>query len=352
AFDPDGAGSGHWREFPAGLLALPALLYHRESGRSFLTVCRRVLPGSDPDAIVSELERSIAVAFDAADCRDRTMPRTSLIVRQERPGGAAWKASVAAAVGAVRTERLEKVVLARSLALAADRPFADGVVAARLRAANPTATTFVAAHRRARFVGATPELLVRLRGGALETVALAGTIARGDNPEADQALANQLLTSQKDRIEHEVVVQTILEALAPHCADVRRAADTPRIARSRSVQHLSTPIAGTLAPGATALALVGCLHPTPAVGGAPRHDALAFIRERENLDRGWYAGPVGWLDANADAEFVVALRSGLIDGCEATLFAGCGIVAASDPDAEYRETALKFGPMLDALGLA
>jgi menaquinone-specific isochorismate synthase len=352
AFDPDGAGSGRWREFPAGLLTLPALLYHREGDRSFLTVCRRVQPETGADDVASAIERTITAAFDEASNDDEAMSLPGALCREERPGAADWRASVADAVASVRARRLQKVVLARSLEIAADRPFVDTNIVDRLRTANPTATTFVAARRHSRFIGATPELLVRLRGRALETVALAGSIARGDDDEADQTLANRLLTSQKDRIEHEVVVQTILEALAHVCAEVKRAAGTPRIAGSRSVQHLATPIAGVLAPGCTALDLVGRLHPTPAVGGAPRREALDFIRDRESLDRGWYAGPVGWLDADGDGEFVVALRSGLIDGRDATLYAGCGIVAASEPDAEYRETGLKFGPMLDALGLA
>ncbi|HEU0115962.1 MAG TPA: isochorismate synthase [Thermomicrobiales bacterium] len=352
AFAPEGAGVGRWREFPAGLLVLPALLYHREGDRSSLTVCRRVRPDADADAIAAAIERSVAFAFGAAGCADHSPPCSGVLQREERPEAASWKAAVADAVAAVRAERLKKVVLARSLAFAADRPFADATIAERLRAANPTATTFVAARRHARFLGATPELLVRLRGCAVETTALAGSIGRGANAGDDDALAAQLLASTKDRIEHEVVVETILAALSPVCTEVRRAAGTPRIERSRSVQHLATPIAGTLAPGCTALDLVGRLHPTPAVGGAPRREALAFIHQREDLERGWYAGPIGWLDADGDGEFVVALRSGLIEGREATLFAGCGIVAASDPDAEYRETALKFGPMLGALGPA
>lgn len=351
AFDATDEPSDRWRDFPHGSLTLPELLYHREPAGPSLTVCRRVAPHDDPHAIAAAIQRSVALAFDhAADGGRLSAPM--IVGREEHPGAESWKESVARAASAVTANRFRKVVLARSLEIAADAPFAEPPIADRLRTANPSATTFVAAKGRSRFLGATPELLVRLRGRAVETVALAGSIARGADEAADRDLARQLLASAKDRVEHEVVVQTILEALAPLCPDVDRAAGTPRVERSRAVQHLATPIAGTLAPGWSALDLVGRLHPTPAVGGAPRDDALSFIREHERLDRGWYAGPLGWIDAGGDAEFVVALRSGLVERNRATLFAGCGIVAASQPDAEYRETGLKFGPMLDALGLA
>jgi isochorismate synthase len=350
AFDPQGAMAEHWRAFPDGALALPSLLYHQERGVSSVTLCRQIHPGDDAGAVASAIEHTLATAFGPIGAARQTMP--DVVRRQEDPTASEWKRAVSDAIDAVRAGRLQKVVLARPLRLVSNQAFDDVGVVERLRAANPNATTFAIARGAARFVGATPELLVRLHGRAFETVALAGSIGRADDQADDLALARQLLASAKDRIEHEVVVRTILDSLAPVSTDVRRAAGTPRVERSRSVQHLATPISGTIADGCTALDLVGRLHPTPAAGGAPRDEALAFIRRHEPLARGWYAGPVGWIDANGDGEFVVALRSGLIDGAAATLFAGCGIVAASDPDAEYRETAMKFGPMLDALGLA
>ncbi len=164
-------------------------------------------------------------------------------------------------------------------------------------------------------------------------------------------LAHTLLNSAKDRTEHEVVVRSTQAALTAVCTEVIRAPGTPRVAQSQSVQHLATPLRGRLADGGCVLDLVERLHPTPAVGGFPRDVALAAIREREGIDRGWYAGAVGWVNRAGEGEFAVAIRSALLAGREATLYAGAGIVADSDPEAEYAETCLKLEPMLAALGM-
>jgi isochorismate synthase len=162
-------------------------------------------------------------------------------------------------------------------------------------------------------------------------------------------LGEQLLASAKDRHEHEVVVRTVVEALGPLCDQLDVGA-TPSLLKLGNVQHLYTPVTGHLCSACTLLNVVERLHPTPAVGGRPREAALALIREREGFDRGWYGGPVGWIDQRGEGEFAVAIRSALLHGTQATLFAGCGIVADSDPEREYAEAALKLKPMLSALG--
>jgi isochorismate synthase EntC len=158
-----------------------------------------------------------------------------------------------------------------------------------------------------------------------------------------------LLESAKDRSEHAVVVRALREALAAVCSEVS-APDAPALLSVRNVHHLYTPVTGALANGSCLLDIVARLHPTPAVGGFPSQTALRFIREREDLDRGWYAAPVGWLDRHGEGEFAMALRSALIAGSEASLFAGCGIMADSDPEQEYAESWLKLRPVLSALG--
>jgi isochorismate synthase len=178
--------------------------------------------------------------------------------------------------------------------------------------------------------------------------ALAGSFPRGATVGDDQALGAQLLASAKERHEHAVVVRNIRSVLADLCMRIEAPA-TPTLMKMRNVQHLFTPVTAQLRGNSSVLTLVERLHPTPAVGGWPREVALAFLREHEELDRGWYAAPIGWLDANGDGEFAVALRSALVDGTSATLFAGCGIVADSDPQSEYQETLLKLRPMLNAL---
>ena len=199
----------------------------------------------------------------------------------------------------------------------------------------------------AAFVGASPERLVRKRGRVVDSEALAGSCARtGDDAAAAAALA----ASAKDRAEHAWVVAAIEAALAPRCRtlDVPSA---PAVRTLRQILHLHTPITGELAQGAHVLELVAALHPTPAVGGTPTADAVAWIAAHEPTPRGWYASPVGWFDAAGDGEFAVAIRSGLLAGATATLFAGAGIVAASDPAAELAETELKLRALSDVLGL-
>jgi isochorismate synthase len=221
----------------------------------------------------------------------------------------------------------------------------------RLAADYPGCTVFAVAHRDACFLGATPERLIALHDGTASTIALAGSVARGATPGQDAALAEQLVRSPKERSEHAIVVDALHEGLAQVCTRV--VADArPRVEKLPNVQHLLTLVRGQVAPGVSLLDLVERLHPTPAIGGFPRQRALELIRAYEGLDRGWYGGPVGWLNRDGEGEFVVGIRSALVRGSSATLFAGCGIVADSNPEAEYRESNWKLRPMQAALGEA
>jgi isochorismate synthase len=191
---------------------------------------------------------------------------------------------------------------------------------------------------------------VRVDGQEVRASTLAGSIGRGATAEQDRALAAQLLASDKDRAEHEVVRRTMIEALEESCDDVTSEAE-PSVLTLPQVHHLHTAVRARLRPGHRVLELVGRLHPTPAVGGSPREAALRFLRDHERLDRGWYAAPIGWMQRDA-AEFAVALRSALIRGPEASLYAGCGIVADSDPDHEFAESEVKLVSMKLALAAA
>ncbi len=161
-------------------------------------------------------------------------------------------------------------------------------------------------------------------------MALAGSAPRGATGEEDRHLGSELLYSAKNREEHEIVTTTIRDSLASLCSRIW-ITDTPELLRLKNIQHLQTAIVGELLPGRSMLEALHALHPTPAVGGSPTEQALAFIRAHENLDRGWYAGPIGWIDLRGNGEFAVALRSALLEKNQATLFAGCGIVRDSDP---------------------
>ncbi len=186
---------------------------------------------------------------------------------------------------------------------------------------------------------------MRRRGAGAQTVALAGSTRRSADPAVDDHLGEQLRRSEKNRVEHEIVVRRISRALRPHSVWVE-AGREPELIKVANIQHLATPIHAQLADPRSAVELAGMLHPTPAVGGEPGADAVEAIAELEGMDRGWYAGPVGWMDAVEDGEFCVALRSALLRDRTAHLFAGAGIVADSDPEAELAETELKLGAML------
>lgn len=259
----------------------------------------------------------------------------------------AWMEAMVAAREAILGGALDKVVLARQVVVEADEPFDPRVVARRLAASYPECITFVAGG----MAGATPELLVRRTGRSVYSVALAGSAPRDDDPGRDTLLGEALLRSPKDRREHQLAVQTVSDALAPLCRTLTVEPE-PSLMGLANVQHLRTRIEGELAAPLSALELAGALHPTAAVCGAPTGKALELIRDLEGFDRGHYAGPVGWVDAGGDGEWAIALRCAELSGRRARLFAGAGIMAESDPEAELEETRLKLQPILAALELA
>jgi menaquinone-specific isochorismate synthase len=259
-----------------------------------------------------------------------------------------WQRAVATAVAAIRSGRLRKVVLALELNATAAEDVDSRVLLARLAVRYPDCYTFACEG----LVGATPELLIRRAGSQLESLVLAGTMARGGTPESDEALGAALLASAKDRDEHQYAVADVRAALQPLCADLQ-IDDEPSLLRLANVQHLATQVHGRLAAGEaashSALALAAAQHPTAAVCGTPAETAMELIRELEAMDRGRYAGPVGWVDAKGNGEWGIALRCGLVSGRNARLFAGCGIVEGSDPHAEVAEAQAKFWPMRYAM---
>ncbi|HEX9031097.1 MAG TPA: isochorismate synthase [Streptosporangiaceae bacterium] len=259
-----------------------------------------------------------------------------------------WERAVAAAVAAITAGDLRKVVLALELNAVAAQEIDTRVLLSRLAGRYPDCYTFACAG----LVGATPELLIRRTGSELYSLVLAGTMPRGATPESDRDLGETLLGSAKDRDEHQYAVADVRTALRPLCHDLR-VQEEPFLLRLANVQHLATEVHGQLASGEaashSALALAAALHPTAAICGTPAEPAMELIRELEGMDRGRYSGPVGWVDARGNGEWGIALRCGEIAGQQARLFAGCGIVAGSDPSAELAEARTKFWPMRYAL---
>ena len=350
AFADHATDSPMWRDYPGALLVVPAAVLQTSNNDSLLRVTIRIDPESSPDDCQNLLDRQFLRAWRWAQSTLGCPSPPLSIARRSIPERRSWESSVATAVAVIRQDPLDKVVLAREERILADAVFSPTATLARLRAADPAATLFAMQSRSSWFLGATPERLVRLSGERVDVSCLAGSIGVGGSPRERECLAQQLLSSAKDREEHEIVVRSTLAALADVCESVTRLLATPRVVPARTVQHLETPITATLPAAGQVLDLVERLHPTPAVGGFPRGAAMNLIRELEEIDRGWYAGPFGWTDLDGSGEFAVALRSALLTGRSASLFAGCGIVADSIPSREYEETCLKLRPMLAALG--
>jgi isochorismate synthase len=338
-----------WEPFGAASLVLPEVIAARTGGGSWLTMT--TADAASPGAR-RRLDRILARARELAPAPGGLVARpvsTPLAIVEERPDEALWNRTVGLFAGAVGRGRIDKVVLARRVVMASRADLDVENALRRLAASAPESTVFAFRRDGRTFLGATPERLIRTDGRAFRTVAIAGSVGRGADAAEDARLAQVLLDSEKDREEHAVVVAALRERLAPIS---ERLAIEPvtRVLTLRHVQHLITEIEGTVREREGLLALAGRLHPTPAVGGAPRDVALALIDEHEGFDRGWYAGPIGWLGADGDGEFMVALRSGIVDRTQATLFAGCGIVADSDPEREWEESRMKLRAVASALG--
>lgn len=257
-----------------------------------------------------------------------------------------WEAAVATAVERINAGELDKVVLARDILAHVEGDLDVRYLISRLARNYPTCWTFVVAQ----LFGATPELLVRRTGNLVMSRVLAGTVKRQGERGADESLAQALMTSNKDLVEHEYAVRSVAKALATHCTDLE-VPDSPRVLELSNVQHLATDVTGQLADQAPILSLVASLHPTAAVCGTPTERAKAMIASLEGMNRNRYAGPVGWFDHQGDGEFGIALRCAEINEQEKTVrsFAGCGIVSGSDPRLELAESVAKLAPVRDAL---
>ncbi len=366
AFAHEGGRAPEWGTLAPAQLILPEVSFARGRGEARLTVTvavdppdgsssgvRRGEPASQRDrgALVEEL-------LDGARERVASLWPAPMPLLDHDPGarstvaGAApaahYEEAVQRAVERIRSGALDKVVLAREVRVHAPTPIDPAPILDALREAFPGCYCYCVGTPELAFVGASPELLVRRDGERAQTVALAGTTRRSADPAVDDHLGEQLLRSDKDRGEQQIVTERIERALDPVSLWVA-AADEPVLVKVQNVQHLATPIRAQLADPVPVLELAGRLHPTPAVGGEPNAAAQPLIPALEGLDRGWYAGAVGWTDLAEDGELCVALRCALIRDDLARLYAGCGIVADSEPAAELAETEVKLQALLPLL---
>jgi menaquinone-specific isochorismate synthase len=341
--DPGPAAT--WHGYPGALFVLPGIQLARTEDGAWLTAA-----ATGPEA-QKRADRRLDRWRDRLDALPelgRSGP-PGITAKRTTPSREGWNEQVRAATRQVRRGDLRKVVLAQSLAAKLDRPVDAPDAISRLGDRYPGCYRFLFEPPvGGTFFGATPERLVTLRDRTVRTEALAGSTGRGETTAEDEWLATQLRNSGKDTHEHDLVVGAIRDQLRGLASSVRTGSRAVR--RLNTVQHLQTPLQAKLTGETHVLSLVEALHPTPAVGGLPPDTALRTIRETETFDRGWYAAPVGWIDAEGDGTFAVAIRSALARGSTANLFAGAGIVADSEPDDEWDELQLKYGPMLDELG--
>jgi salicylate biosynthesis isochorismate synthase/menaquinone-specific isochorismate synthase len=351
AFAPHGGAAPHWAGFQPASLIVPEVVLRRSSHGGELRVGLTLATLASPDDVPDELHARLRARM--SELRERPLP-----LLDPAPTGRFQVASamppehfeeaVARAVETIRGGRLEKIVLAREVQVHGPAPYDPAAVLGVLRAEFPSCFVFCAGRGDAALVAASPELLVRREGHRVSTLALAGSTRRSADPSVDDHLGEQLLRDASYREEHAIVARRIERMLRPHAIWVA-AAPEPTLARIANIQHLATPIRAQLATPLDALDLAGMMHPTPAVGGEPLERAAPLIPALEGLDRGWYAGPVGWIDATGDGEFCVALRCALLRGAVARCFAGNGIVRDSDPARELAETEVKLQALLPLL---
>jgi menaquinone-specific isochorismate synthase len=325
-----------------GLVSFGSFAFADDPGDSILVVPSVVVGRRGDSAWLTTVGPEIGVPLA------QEVPATPVGVRfaDGALNGEQWMSVVADAVARIAAGDLEKVVLARDLIATAAEPIDVRWPLRRLAAGYPMCWTF---HVDGLF-GATPEMLVRRERGLVTSRVLAGTIRRTGDDERDLALAATLARSSKDLEEHEYAVRSVADALEPHCSSMN-VPEAPFVLHLPNVMHLATDVNGVVHDAATvsSLQLAEALHPSAAVGGTPTPVATALIAEIEGMDRGRYAGPVGWMDASGDGEWGIALRSAALDGSTVRLFAGCGIVGDSDPEAELAEAQAKFVPVRDAL---
>lgn len=338
SFSPQGPRDSEWEGFGAADAVLPILTAVKIGAETSLVVA--LAPGVDSNPVL-EILGGLELPEEPPP------PDPGVHTVESVPSTIQWQSEVAEAVGAISEGSFEKVVLARSVQVQSERPADPFGLVHHLGVANPSCYIYATVVGETAFVGASPELLLEQNDRSIRVNPLAGSAGRGKG-EDDVTVGRQLLKSGKNRSEHAIVVDDLVSRLDGLTTRLDYS-DSPSLRRMATVQHLSTEITGELRSGVSTFDVLASIHPTPAVGGMPRTEALAFIDKAEGIDRGWYSGGVGWIDPDRDAQVALALRCALVNGKTSRLYAGNGIVGASDPAAELVETRLKFQPLLTLL---
>jgi menaquinone-specific isochorismate synthase len=354
SFGHDHVAEGPWKGFPAAYFVLPELELVGGDQSGILTLRRHHEPSANPAQCRQNLREELFAVRDRlleasveSGPGDVCIPATRFETDPEE-----WKALVERGLEEVAGGNLSKVVMARVLMASFEGAVDPVDVVLNLWGENPGSHVFLYEPTPGQvLLGAAPETIATVTGGVFKATAVAGSIARGSGDQEQEALARELLKSEKDRREHQVCVDDMVARLGEISNEVQ-AEDKPHVLTLSAIQHLETSITAALHPDESVLSALQALHPTPAVCGFPRDPALDLLRREEPFQRGWYAGPVGWFDNDGNGVFVPALRSAVGWGKEWRLFAGAGIVAGSDPAREWTETSIKFQPVLKALSSA
>ena len=349
AFNQYEGADNTWENFPRTRFLIPECLGTSTDDGTWLTISRIVHPNKKLESLIDEFTRTMIYYENRLPVILPPISRVSVDKFQDVPDQATYNQTIFSVLGKIKPGQLEKVVISRSHHVKVGRGFSSVSAMQVLRNAYPKCTSFFFSFPgQGTFFGSTPERLIRVKNRFIQTEALAGTIARGNNMEEDRILAETLMGSHKEREEHNLVMEQITRKLEHIIPDIQYPS-SPRILKLKNVQHLQTPITGKLENDEHILDLVARLHPTSAVAGTPTDKAMNVIGEMEAHDRGWYSGPIGWINDKGDGEFYVALRSALVKDEEAHIFAGGGIVSESHPDKEWEETELKLQPIISAL---
>lgn len=348
SFDPLNSKPSEWTKFPQAYFAVPTFQLILKGEQAFVSIhliTEKQQSFAEFEAMRKERDKLIhAAQVSEVDKYDKPQATGRIELKKQE-----YLDSVQRVTDIIKAESVEKVVIARTLKLEYGHKLSPASALYQISNEQPESFLFGLEAEEQFFFGATPERLVKVENQKALSTCLAGSTPRGKTVEKDSELGEALLKDPKNRAEHQYVVKMISEVFEANCSRTI-VPKLPKLMKIRDIQHLYTPVEGELNPSATLIDLVEVLHPTPALGGEPKLDALEMIREHEAMNRGYYAAPIGWIDAKGDGEFAVAIRSALLDGEEAYLYAGGGIVADSTPESEYDETWVKFRPMLRALG--
>lgn len=345
-FDPSNTIESEWSAFPDAFFALATFQMIEREGKCYVSI-QAIAHDPLDEQVLQQLRAQRDALIEAA--KQQYSFTKPVATSYFEPHKVEYLASIGQVTDLIQQKQADKVVIARPLALTFEQHVTAEQALAQIIAEQPSSYLFGLEHDSLFFFGASPERLVKVEAHKAYSSCVAGSIKRGTTTAEDEVLGQALLNDAKNLGEHQYVVDMIAHTFEQSCTNVVLP-NGPQLLKIRDIQHLFTPVEGELNDDATILSLVKYLHPTPALGGVPREAAMSIIREYEPINRGLYAAPIGWLDAEGNGEFAVAIRSAAITEKDAYLYAGGGIVADSEAQSEYEETLVKFRPMLRALG--